>query len=140
MEVNEKAGQALFIAGSTKFNEFKGGRVTSADEERSGSPLTVITEVNVLAAKYLIPKNKKITYKANQRIWYMGSGSHDGVERGHLRVMRIDSCEVPHNLTQAQKKERGGEGGRVGKHLRSISLAANSERQSFVGCTVQAEF
>ncbi|GBP04025.1 hypothetical protein EVAR_74791_1 [Eumeta japonica] len=43
------------------FNEFKRARAASADKERSGRPLSAVTDKNVLAVKNLIQKEKRMT-------------------------------------------------------------------------------
>lgn len=88
------------------FNEFKRGRVTLADEERSGRPRTAATEENVLAVKNLIQENRRITYEEIQHIIQIGSGSVHEILHEHLRVRKIVSRWVPHNLTQTQKEVR----------------------------------
>lgn len=88
------------------YNEFKRGRPTLGDDERSGRPLTAVTEENVLAVKNLIQDNRRITYQEIQHILKIGSGSVHEILHSHLRVRRIVSRWVPHNLTDAQKQAR----------------------------------
>ena len=88
------------------YNEFKRGRLTLGDEERSGRPLTAVTEENVLAVKNLIQDNRRVTYQEIQHVLQIGSGSLHEILHVHLRVRRIVSRWVPHNLTDAQKQAR----------------------------------
>lgn len=88
------------------FSEFKRGRQSMTDEERCGRPLTAVTEENVLAVKKIIEENKRITYEEIQHLMKIGSGSVHKILHDHLRVRRIVSRWVPHNLTDAQKQAR----------------------------------
>lgn len=88
------------------FNEFKRGRLSLTDEKRSGRPVTAVTEENVLAVKILIQENRRITYEEIQQTLHIGSGSVHEILHVHLRVRRIVSRWVPHNLAEAQKQAR----------------------------------
>lgn len=88
------------------YNEFRRGRLTLRDEERSGRPLTAVTEENVQTVKNLIQDNRRITYQEIQQIMQIGSGSVHEILHEHLRVRRIVSRWVPHNLTETQKQAR----------------------------------
>lgn len=76
------------------------------DEERSGRPLSAVTERSVLAVKNLIEEYRRITYKEIQHILQIGSGSIHDILYDHLRVRRIVSHGVPHNRADAQKHAR----------------------------------
>ncbi|XP_045536678.1 uncharacterized protein LOC123721595 [Papilio machaon] len=82
------------------------GRLTLGDEERSGRPLTAVTEGDVLALKNLVQDNRRITYQEIQHKLQIGSGSLKEFLHVHLRVQSIVSRRVPHNLTDVQKQAR----------------------------------
>ncbi|RVE43011.1 hypothetical protein evm_012323 [Chilo suppressalis] len=87
-------------------SEFKRGRLTLGDEQRSGRPTTAVTEESVLAVKKKIQENRRITYEEIQHTLHIGSASVHKILHEHLCVRRIVSRWVPHNLTEAQKQAR----------------------------------
>lgn len=50
------------------YNELKRSRLPLRDVEKSGDPLTAVTERNVITVKNLIEKNRQIAYENIQPI------------------------------------------------------------------------
>ncbi|XP_045534361.1 protein GVQW3-like [Papilio machaon] len=111
-ESYDRPQMALMDEGTSKaivyrwYNEFKRGRLTLGDEERSGRPLTAVTKENMLAVKNLVQDNRRITYQKIQHILQIGSGSLHESLHVHLRVRRIVSRWVSYNLTNVQKQAK----------------------------------
>lgn len=88
------------------FGEFKRGRTSLKDEERSGRPTNVVTEENISAVEALVKEDQRLTYKDIEGALGISSPSVSTILHQHLRVRKISSRWVPHHLSEGQKCTR----------------------------------
>ena len=96
----------LAPSGTTVFTEFKRGRTSLKDEERSGRPTSVVTEETISAVEALIKEDPCRTYKDIEGALGMSSPSVSTILHQHLRVRIISSRWVPHHLSDGLKCTR----------------------------------
>lgn len=88
------------------FQEFKRGRASLKDEERSGRPATAVTEENIAAVEALVREDNRVTFKDIEAILEIGSPAISKILHDYLRVRKVSSRWVPHSLTDEQKRIR----------------------------------
>ena len=88
------------------FAEFKRGRTSLEDEERSGRPSMGVTEDNIDAVEKMVREDARVTYKDIEAFLRIRSGSITKILHTYLRVSKVSSRWVPHNLTYGQKVTR----------------------------------
>ena len=88
------------------YNEFKRGRHSLHDEFREGRPKSVVVPENIDAVLELIKQDRHITYREIEASLGISMTSINKILHEHLAVKKICSRWIPHNLTNAQKKER----------------------------------
>ena len=88
------------------FTEFKMGRTSLKDEERSGRPTSVVTEENISAVEALIKDDSRRTYKDIEGALGNSSPSASTILHQHLRLRKISSRWVAHHLSDGLKCTR----------------------------------
>ena len=88
------------------FAEFKRGRISLKDEERSGRPTSVMTEENISTVEALIKEDPRHTYKGIEGALGISSPSVSTILHQHLRVRKNSSRWVPHLLSDGLKCTR----------------------------------
>ena len=88
------------------FAEFKRGRISLKDEEKSRRPTSVVTEENISAVEALIKENPRRTYKDIEGVLGVSSPSVSTILHQHLRARKISSRWVPHHLSDGLKCTR----------------------------------
>ncbi|XP_053411309.1 histone-lysine N-methyltransferase SETMAR-like [Nycticebus coucang] len=88
------------------FQEFRRGRTSLRDEERSGRPATAVTEENIAAVEKMVRKNSQVTIKDIEAALQIGSPAVSKILHNYLRVRKVLSRWVPHTLTDEQKRIR----------------------------------
>ena len=77
---------------SNWFAEFKKGRTSSEDEERSGRQSTAVTEDNIDAVEKMVREGACVTYKDIEASLRIRSGSVAKILHIYLRVSKVSSC------------------------------------------------
>ena len=85
------------------FVEFKRGRTSFEDEERSGRLSTAVTENTTNAVEKMVRENAHLTYKDIEASLRIGSGSVAKILHTYLRISKVSSLWVPHSLTDGLK-------------------------------------
>ncbi len=88
------------------FREFKRGRQSLEDEERSGRPATTVTEESIAAAEAMVRENRLVTYVDIEAALQIGSAAAVDILKNHLRLRKVCCRWVPHSLTEDQKVGR----------------------------------
>jgi histone-lysine N-methyltransferase SETMAR len=86
--------------------EFRSGRETLEDEDRSGRPSTSTTDENIAGVRELIHANPRITFIELESHTMISRGSLQRILHDHLKVHKVMSRFIPHKLTPAQKMAR----------------------------------
>jgi [histone H3]-lysine36 N-dimethyltransferase SETMAR len=85
---------------------FREGRIEVEDDPRSGRPVSVPTEENINLVREVIDQDPHATYddiveETSLSRWAVGTIIHD-----HLKLEKVSSRWVPHELTPQQKQDR----------------------------------
>ncbi len=88
------------------FADFKRGRTSLEDENRSGRPADAVTPETIAAVRDLIKTERNSTYQQIQEALGIGSSSVNTILHDHLHVRKLVSRWVPRGLSEEQKKER----------------------------------
>ena len=85
---------------------FFAGRESLEDNPRSGRPITAGTQDNIDAVKDLVDEDPHISIDNIATIVDISRGSVHTILEQHLRLRKISSRWVPHELTQEQRQRR----------------------------------
>ena len=85
---------------------FREGRASTADDPRSGRPVTATTEDNVIKVKHLIDEDPKITKKALMVEVGVSIGSIEEILHNKLNMTKLSCRWVPRLLTSMQRETR----------------------------------
>ena len=88
------------------FGEFRRGRESLEDEERSGRPQTAVTHENVIRVEAMVRDDPRVTYHDIERTLGIASPQVSEILHQQLRLRRLCSRWVPHSLSDAQKATR----------------------------------
>ncbi|CAF4576686.1 unnamed protein product, partial [Didymodactylos carnosus] len=79
-------------------------RESLEDDPRSGRPITAVTQENIDAVKDLVNDDPHISIDYIADILDISCGSVDTILKQHLRLRKVSSKWVPHELTQEQRQ------------------------------------
>lgn len=82
---------------------FENGRETIKDDPRSGRPITSLTERNIQLVKSIVEENPFVTYAEIEALTELHPPSINTILHEHLRLRKVMSRFVPHDLTEANK-------------------------------------
>jgi len=82
---------------------FKRGNFNLEDDERSGRPVSAVTQENIIAVKKLIEKDRRVTYLQIQYILKISAPSVSLILHEHLKVRKLCTLWIPYQLTCDQK-------------------------------------
>ncbi|CAF4483037.1 unnamed protein product, partial [Didymodactylos carnosus] len=85
---------------------FSSGRESLEDDPRSGRPITAVTQENIDAVQDLVNDDPHISIDYIADILDISCGSVDTILKQHLRLSKVSSRWVPHELTQEQRQRR----------------------------------
>jgi histone-lysine N-methyltransferase SETMAR len=85
---------------------FREGRMDIEDDPRSGCPVTSTTPENIELIESLIEADPHSTYDDLEAESQLSRGIIETIILEHLKMKKLASRWVPHNLTDAQKKLR----------------------------------
>lgn len=88
------------------FNRFKSGQISINDNVRKNKPLTATHDNNVLMAKKLIMKNRKITIKEVAEQLEISYGSAKTILNKKLMLKKINCKWIPRILNKGEKEAR----------------------------------
>lgn len=88
------------------FGEFRRGRDHLHDEIREGRPVTAVTESNIDTVRQLIESDKKITCQQIRTLLGIGMSQVQNILHVHLKVRKLCTRWIPHDLTEDQKRLR----------------------------------
>jgi histone-lysine N-methyltransferase SETMAR len=88
------------------FGEFKRGRDHLHDDVREGRPATAVTESNINTVRQLIESDKKITCQQIRDLLGIGMSQVQTILHVHLKVRKLCTRWIPHDLTEDQKRLR----------------------------------
>lgn len=88
------------------YAEFKRGRNSLKDEERSGRPSTAVTDENIVRVRNLVHEDRRISYYSIQQSLHIGSAAVNKILHEHLGVRKLVSRWVPKLLSNEQKNVR----------------------------------
>ena len=87
------------------FAEFKCGRTSTEDAERSGRPNEVVTPENIKKAHKIILENRKVKLQEIADIMKMSKGSVFTILHEHLSMRKLFSKWVPRSLSQVTEND-----------------------------------
>lgn len=76
------------------------------DDPRSGRPVTELTEENIQAVQRIIEKDPHSTYDDIEEDTSLSRGTIQTIIHSHLKLKKVTSRWVPHELTPEQKQQR----------------------------------
>lgn len=85
---------------------FKGGRQGVEDAQRSGRPITALTNENIDLVRALIEEDPYVTYDQIEASTSLTPPTIHAIIHMHLKLRKITSRWVPHHLTQKNKEDR----------------------------------
>lgn len=88
------------------FSEFRRGRDHLHDDEREGRPSTAVTDFNIDAVRQLIETDKKITCQQIRTTLGIGMSQVQKILHLHLKVRKLCTRWIPHDLSEDQKRLR----------------------------------
>ena len=86
--------------------EFKEGRESAKDLQRSGRPRTSITEDHVAAVQTAVEKNRRVTIDAIAEEVGISHGSLHAILTNNLRLSKLSARWVPRQLRPEHKLQR----------------------------------
>ena len=99
--------QALCYSTVQKWSKFfREGNMQIEDEPRSGRPVTKATQENIDLVRRLIEEDPHSTYDDIEEQTELSSGTISRIIHDHLKLKKISSRWVPHDLTAEQKQLR----------------------------------
>lgn len=87
-------------------SEFKKGRTSTSDADRSGRPKDVTTPETVEAIHNIILKDRRSTIRYVAEILKLSYGSVQSIIKNNLEMSKVSARWVPKNLTPDMKKTR----------------------------------
>lgn len=103
------------------FGQFKSGRETLDDDERSGRPRTGLSEENIEKVREFIKNNKKSSVKVIEMELGIPQTTAYRILTEVLGLKKVNSRFVPHKLTEDQKVDRI-------EHCKDIVKSARKDR------------
>ena len=88
------------------FREFRRGRSSLHDEEHTARPCSAVTPENVCRVRKMITDDNRCTYQMIEAALGIGSPAVYEILHEELKVRKIVSRWIPHQLTEEQKAER----------------------------------
>lgn len=88
------------------FDRFRSGVESLDDSERTGRPVTAVTEENIATVKQLVEENPRITYEMIAGYLGIGNSATQTILHSCLGLQKLESKFVPHDLTEEQKAKR----------------------------------
>ena len=85
---------------------FREGREDVNDDLRSGRPLSELTDENIELVRQVITNDPHSTYADIIAETFLSHGTIERIIHDHLKLRKVTSRWVPHQLTAEQKKER----------------------------------
>src|SRR5258705_7879042 len=85
------------------FREFKMGRQSLEDEERSERPATAVTEESIAAAEAMVREDRRVNYVDVEAALQIGSAAAGDIFKNHLRLRKVYCRWVPPSLTEDHK-------------------------------------
>ena len=82
------------------------GREDVNDNLRSGRPLSEVTDENIELVRQVITNDPRSTYDDIIAETFLSHGTIEGIIHDHLKLRKVTSRWVPHQLAAEQKKER----------------------------------
>lgn len=86
--------------------EFKRGRISTADELRSGRPKDATTAENIQAVQELLSKDRRLTIRHIAETTDISSSTAHQIVTEHLCMTKVSARWVPRMLTATQMKTR----------------------------------
>jgi len=88
------------------FRKFRGGQRSLEDKHRIGGPVTKTLPVNIDRVRDLIVEDTFFTYDEIEVLTSFSRGTIHTIIHEHLKLRKITSRWVPHDLTQKNKDDR----------------------------------
>ena len=88
------------------FNKFRNGNENLEDKHRSGRPITETTPTNIDRIRKVIDNNPWSTYDDIEAETLLSRGTIQTIIHDHLKLKKITSRWVPHQLSEENRKER----------------------------------
>ena len=85
---------------------FREGREDVNDDLRSGRPVSELTDENIELVRQVITNDPHSTYDDIITETFLSHGTIERIIHDHLKLRKVTSRWVPHQLTAEQKKER----------------------------------
>lgn len=85
---------------------FRDGRMEIEDDPRSGRPVSKITDESIEAIRRVIEDDPHATYDDLKAETMLSRGTLYRIVTEHLKVRKVTSRWVPHDLTEEQKQQR----------------------------------
>ena len=85
---------------------FREGREDVNDDLRSGRPVFELTDENIELVRQVITNDPHSTYDDIIAETFLSHGTIERIIHGHLKLRKVTSRWVSHQLTAEQKKER----------------------------------
>jgi len=85
---------------------FKDEKMDIEDEPRIGRPVSKVTEENIALVRSLIEEDPHSTYEDIQAVLPLSNWTIQTIIHEHLRLRKLTSRWVPHELTPDQKRKR----------------------------------
>ena len=82
---------------------FNRGNFNLEDDERSGRPVSAVTQENIIAVKKLIEKDRRVTYLQIQHILKISALSVSLILHEHLKARKLCTLWIPYQLRGDQK-------------------------------------
>ena len=86
--------------------EFREGRMELEDAPRSGRPVSKNNEENIELVRSIIEEDPHSTYDDIEAETELSRGTIENIIHDHLKLRKITSRWVPHEMTPRQKQER----------------------------------
>ena len=88
------------------FAEFRRGRASLEDEQRSGRPVSVAHEDSIAAVEKLVKADPRVTCHQIEASLGLSSASLNRIMHDHLQLRKLSARWIPHLLTEEQKQKR----------------------------------
>jgi len=86
--------------------QFREGRMELEDEPRSGRPVSKTNKENIELVRSIIEADPHSTYDDIEAETELSRGTIENIIHDHLKLRKVTSRWVPHQLTSYQKQER----------------------------------
>ena len=88
------------------FNKFKSGVEDLKDKHRKGRPITEVTQANIERVRVVIENDPWCTYNEIEAETALSHGTIHVIIHAHLKMRKLVSRWVPHELTEKNRKDR----------------------------------